>query len=293
MRGPLAPSPSRFALACATFLAGIGRGEAFGSTVAETSERSVGSAAASEPYATPDPGVSPTPSPSEPVPELPLEPEPSPSEPGSLAVGITEPNPNLLWPAGMGSVPPAFALWRDAVGALRPHYYRLQIDWAKLQPDAGVRPDLDRYHPGCLRDRFPCAEWRGLREQLRALAARQAQGGWEGVVSISGTPAWAARPAGGCERDGATAYNRAPRTDALDDYGRLVEEIIAAAQDAGAQLRWWNAWNEPNHPYFISQQRLVCDPASPSESVVVYLELHAAARGGARTRPGRAAAHAR
>ncbi len=271
------------ALVAAAFGSDAVPAEAFGSRTSTVSEASAAVPQASspesglpEPHGTPDPGAAPTPAPSDPVGDLPRDPEPSPSEHGSLAVGVTEPNPNLMWPGGTGVVPPAFAPWRDAVGALRPHYYRLQVDWSKLQPDAGVPPDFDGSRPGCMRDLLPCGPWQGLRVQLQALAARQSQGGWEAVVSISGTPAWAARSAGGCEQEATNSYSRAPRTDALADYARLVEQIIATAQDEGAELRWWNAWNEPNHPYFLSPQRLTCDPASSTESVSTYVNLHAA-----------------
>ena len=48
-----------------------------------------------------------------------------------------------------------------------------------------------------MRAERPCAGWAGVREQLRALAARQRDGGWDGMVVITGTPDWAAQPAGG------------------------------------------------------------------------------------------------
>ena len=49
--------------------------------------------------------------------------------------------------------------------------------------------------------------------------------------------------------------------------------MLAAAEQEGADLRFWSAWNEPNHPAFVSPQRAACDPASPSLAPAVYAEL--------------------
>jgi hypothetical protein len=224
-----------------------------------------------EPGVTPDPGE--TPEPGEPPTPTP---DPGPVSGGELVVGFTEPNPNLVWPAGAKDIAAPFDHWRDEIGAIRPAFYRLQLDWAQLEPDPAAPLVLDRAHSGCLRDRLPCAAWQGLREQLEALAARQAQGGWEAVVTISGTPEWAAEPPAGCERADAGPRARAPRADALVHYRALVTVVLALAAAAGAELRWWNAWNEPNHPYFLSPQRAECEVASPSVSVAAYMRLHAA-----------------
>ena len=54
-----------------------------------------------------------------------------------------------------------------------------------------------------MRDKQPCAPYGGLRDQLRALAARQREdpAAWQALVVFTGTPEWAARPARGCERE--------------------------------------------------------------------------------------------
>ena len=222
---------------------------------------------AAAPLPAPPSGRAPAP----PAPEVAPPPAGSPLGPG-LAVGITEPNPNFLWPAPQ-TVPEPFGRWRDALARIRPDAYRLVVEWRIVQPDAGRPADLDVPNGGCLRDRLPCAGWLGVRDQLRALAARQRDGGWDGMVVITGTPPWAAEAASGCERPGTETRSRIPRADALPAYRRLVADLLGAAAQAGAQVSAWSPWNEPNHPYFLAPQRATCDPASPSLAPARYAEL--------------------
>jgi len=56
-------------------------------------------------------------------------------------------------------------------------------------------------------------------------------------------------------------------------YRKLVGDVIALGGEVGVDLRYWSAWNEPNHPFFISPQRAACDAASPSLAVKRYAEL--------------------
>ena len=171
-------------------------------------------------------------------------------------------------------MPPPFARWRDALEKMHPALYRLVVYWPAIQPTAGAPADLNAINGGCLRDKQPCAGYRGLRDQLRALAARQAEGGWEGFVVIAGTPEWAARPPSGCERSRIGPTNRMPRSDALPAYAKLVERILKAAKQEGATLRYWAPWNEPNHPYSSSPQRAApCGAAQPSVSAGPYIEV--------------------
>jgi hypothetical protein len=137
-----------------------------------------------------------------------------------------------------------------------------------------------------MREIGPCAPFAGIRDQLRALAARQREGGWEGMVVITGTPPWAARPPSGCERRRIGPTNRMPRTDALGAYRTLVTSILAAARAEGATLRYWAPWNEPNHPYSSSPQRASCSGAAPSVSVGPYVEVADALRTALRRAPG-------
>ena len=171
-------------------------------------------------------------------------------------------------------MPPPFARWRDALEKMHPALYRLVVYWPAIQPSAGAPADLNAINGGCLRDKQPCAGYRGLRDQLRALAARQAEGGWEGFVVITGTPEWAARPPSGCERSRIGPTNRMPRSDVLPAYAKLVRDILKAAKEEGATLRYWAPWNEPNHPYSSSPQRAApCGAAQPSVSAAPYIEV--------------------
>ena len=136
----------------------------------------------------------------------------------------------------------------------------------------------------------PCGAYLSLRDQLGALAARQKEGGWVTLVVLHGTPEWAARPAGGCERDETQPRSRPARD--MADYGRFVGAVLAEARSVGAELRYWSPWNEPNHPYFISPQRQECDRSARSAAVEPYVGMARALAGGAGRGAGRAAARA-
>src|ERR1700761_2607325 len=143
----------------------------------------------------PTPGASPRPTATPTPPPLPL-----PAAGKGLAVGITEYNPNLVASPANRQLPAPWGRWRDALGAIRPAYYRLLVDWAAIQPTAGVPPDLSQYQGGCSRTEAPCLPYSGITEQLQALASRQREGGWQTEVVILDTPRWAASPPGGCEK---------------------------------------------------------------------------------------------
>jgi hypothetical protein len=169
---------------------------------------------------------------------------------------------------------------------VHPSYYRLVLDWAKLQPSAAAPPNLDEPQTGCMRDKPPCAPWHGVRDQLRALASRQRQGGWQALVVITDTPAWAAAPPSGC-RAGAIGTVGAPvRAAALPAYRALVTTVLAAARQAGAQLRWWTPWNEPNLAYFLAPQRSACDATAPARSPGAYVPLARALQRALAAAPG-------
>ena len=195
-----------------------------------------------------------------------------------LAVGISEANPHLFDP---GSTAPGFTAYRDELLALRPDYYRLFVDWSKLQPAAATPADLAARQDGCLRGIAPCAAYDGVRAQLRALAAAQrARGGLELVLVVYGVPEWAARPAAACERTSPVTEPRSrPITTAgLDGYEALLRGLVAETRSAGVALRFLAPFNEPNHPFFISPQREPaadgsCASTTRSLSPAVYTTL--------------------
>lgn len=225
-----------------------------------------------ESAAAPVPTPTPTPTPTA-APAPAATPAPVPAAGPGLAVGVTEPNPNLVAAPGQFAVPEPWAHWRDALGTIHPSFYRLVIDWASIQPTAAAPADLGTYNAGCMRALQPCLAWTGVRDQLRALASRQREGGWQGLAVITGTPDWAAAPPSGCERPSAKPHSRPPRADALPAYQKLVTDVLAVAAQEGADLRFWSAWNEPNHPAFISPQRGECNRKSPTSSAAPYADM--------------------
>jgi hypothetical protein len=56
-------------------------------------------------------------------------------------------------------------------------------------------------------------------------------------------------------------------------YRQLVKDVIALGAKVGVDLRYWSAWNEPNHPFFISPQRATCSTAAKPLAVTRYAEL--------------------
>jgi hypothetical protein len=235
------------------------------------------------PTATPTPEATATATPS-PKPKPPALADMLETRGRHLAVGISEQNPNFI-SSSLG-IPQPFARWRDALARMKPALYRLVIYWPSLQPSANAPADLAGLNAGCVRDKTPCAGYEGIRDQLRALATRQAKGEAEGFAMITGTPEWAARPPSGCERSRIGPTNRMPRADALNAYKALVRNIVALARKEGATLRYWAPWNEPNHPYSSSPQRAYCSGSAPNVSVGPYVEVVNALREALAEAPG-------
>jgi hypothetical protein len=192
----------------------------------------------------------------------------------SLAVGITEPNPYLFAPDDVLPVAEPFRRWRDELVRMKPELYRLVIVWDMLQPDPAAPSDLAKLDLGCMRDKQPCAPYATVQDQLRALAARQREGGWQSLVVFTSPPPWAAAPRVGCQAD-EEGYG-APRD--LKAYRALIAAVLDLADAVGARIDYLTPWNEPNHPYFISPQRKACDPLSPSRAIRPYARLARAAR---------------
>jgi hypothetical protein len=172
---------------------------------------------------------------------------------------------------------------------MRPTYYRLAVDWPGVASPDGTQFDFAKPNAGCMRDIPPCASYNGVRDQLHALAAAQkAAGGerWQVLVVPFGTPEQLAAPATGCERGGTEARSRPPTAAGLARYEDLVVRLIEEARDLGVELRWWSAWNEPNHPFFISPQRTSCSASAPSAAVPAYAEIARALKRALERAPG-------
>ena len=219
-----------------------------------------------EPRVAAPPTPSPTPTPA------PLD---EPAAGPSLALGVTEQNPNLLVPLAPAASAQPWTRWRNALTRVDPAVYRLLVVWYEVQPGPDAPPNLAIPQTGCMRERPPCAEFAGVRDQLKALAARQREGGWEGLLSITGTPEWAAGPASGCPGSRQTG---GPRADTLPAYRALLAAVFATAEEVGASLKYVSPWNEPNHPYFLSPQRASCDAAAEPRAVAPYARLVRAAQ---------------
>jgi hypothetical protein len=174
---------------------------------------------------------------------------------------------------------------RARLTALHPSYVRLLIDWAALQPDQRGAPALQARVDGCARRTQPCTGYDGIAAELAAIAARQraaraaGTSGYEVVLDVFGTPAWAARGPAGCELPGTQAFSRPITPAGLDGYRALIRSLLALGAREGVQLSWWSPWNEPNNPQFLSPQRGSCATSSPSLAAAQYAQLAQAMAG--------------
>jgi hypothetical protein len=214
------------------------------------------------PTATSTPTATPTP--------VPLD---APTRGPSLAVGITEPNTNLVAPPPNVALPPVWAHWRDELARIRPAVYRIFIPWSGMQPRPAARPNLAVPNAGCSRDKGPCAPFTVPQDQFRALAWRH----WTGMLVFSGMPPWAAADTQGCRR-GSGPGAAGPRVAALPAFRRMIADVLALARAEGADIRYVTPWNEPNHPFSLAPQRAVCDPGAPSLATRAYARLARAAK---------------
>jgi hypothetical protein len=118
-----------------------------------------------------------------------------------------------------------------------------------------------------------------MREQLRAIAAQQraaqAEGrtGYEVVLDVFGTPAWAARPPSGCELADTQPFARPISAAGIAGYRALIGSLQALGVREGVALTWWAPWNEPNDPVFLSPQRASCGPGAALLAAAVYAQL--------------------
>jgi hypothetical protein len=207
----------------------------------------------------------------------------APPPPAALgpAFGLTEDNADLLWspawPTPSGGA--AFASARERLTALHPSYTRLLVDWAALQPSATSPPALEGPIDGCARATAPCGVYRGLADELAAIASQQRAAQAEGradfqvVLDVFGVPSWAAVAPFGCELAGSRPFSRPISAAGLAGYRELVRSLLELGAREGVQLSWWSPWNEPNNPQFLSPQRKSCSTGSPSLAPAVYAQL--------------------
>lgn len=194
-----------------------------------------------------------------------------------LGIGLTEFNANLL---AHGSVPAAFAPWRDRVEALQPRWVRIVVRWDMAAPGPGAAPTFTHPEDGCVRGLPPCAPFEGVRALLQAVASQQRAhpGRWNLLLVLTYAPSWAATGPHGCERPHTDPRARAVDTESLPGYRNLVRALLAEARVDGARVGALSPWNEPNHPSFISPQRAQCSGHAPLLSPAVYAGLARAAR---------------
>jgi hypothetical protein len=208
---------------------------------------------------------------------------PASATPRGPAFGLTEDNPNLLWsPSGAHQPPAPFQGAAAELRALHPTYLRLLIDWAALQPKPDSPPMLEAPGDGCAREVGPCGAYKGIRDELAAIASEQraqrAAGGdgFHVLIDIFGTPQWAALEPSGCEPVGTTSFSRPLRPGAISSYRALIGSLLELAASQGVALEWWSPWNEPNDASFISPQRAVCTAGSEPLAPAEYAQLASA-----------------
>ncbi len=184
-----------------------------------------------------------------------------------LQLGLTESDARLLDASRTRSP-------GTLVAALKPRYVRVLVDWNRIQPRRGHRPNWDAPAGGCPA-RSPRCKSSGLRGLLQAIRARaQADGGWKVLVVPYFTPRWAAVPKRGCERRGTTAKARMPR---ISHYRKFLRQVQALGDKLDVDLDYWTPWNEPNHPGFLNPQRRVCNRSSRPLAPALYARLARAA----------------
>jgi hypothetical protein len=207
-----------------------------------------------------------------------------PSPPSAPAFGLTEDNADLLWSPGATQAPGgvSFRAARRALTALHPRYLRLLVDWAALQPERARAPELEAMASGCARAVGPCGAYAGIRTEFESIASQQraaraeGQAGFQVVIDIFGTPAWAADAPSGCELADTRPFSRPVTPAGIAAYRTLIRSLLVLGAHEGVALEWWSPWNEPNDPVFVSPQRASCAVESLAISPNVYAQLAAA-----------------
>jgi hypothetical protein len=197
------------------------------------------------------------------------------------AFGLTEDNAELLSSPTASSTPvaPRLRLARERLTALHPSYLRLLVDWAALQPSASRAATLESFTSGCARTIGPCTAYRGIAQELAAIASQQrvakahGEASFEVVLDVFGVPAWAAGEPSDCELPDTQPFARPITPAGLAGYRQLIRALLALGAREGVELSWWSPWNEPNNPQFLSPQRETCAAAAPSHAPAIYAQL--------------------
>jgi hypothetical protein len=144
---------------------------------------------------------------------------------------------------------------------------RVTVDWAAVAPV--VKPHgFDQQDPAS-----PYYAWASIDALVRALSAR----GLAIVIEINGAPAWAEgtrRPPSsdaGTWRPSAQAFGRFARAVALRYSGHYPDPLHPGHRLP--RVRFWEAWNEPNLPEYLTPQWVEHDGHYIAESPIIYRSL--------------------
>ena len=144
------------------------------------------------------------------------------------------------------------AMIREIDRGLGATWVRLTAHWSVLEPQQGA------YAPAEL-------------ERLDALVAGLHEAGVKVMLTVVSVPAWAQdqsfweQPPAGFAKGAQGFY--APRSDAMDDFGRLAEFL---AHRYRSRIQALECWNEPNLWAYLYPQRVANDPYSGAR---VYLRM--------------------
>ena len=150
------------------------------------------------------------------------------------------------------------------------------------------KPNFEIPQTGCLRDIPPCASFGGPARAARgARRAARSRGGWQALMVVAGTPG-VGGPSGLRLRAAAdhAALARAALRRARRRTSAFIGEVLELARRVGADLRYWSPWNEPNHPYSLSPQRVRCRADAKAVAPARYAQLAGAMRQALDKAPG-------
>ena len=145
-----------------------------------------------------------------------------------------------------------------------------------------------------MRDKPPCGAYLGLRDQLRALAARQKEGGWDGARRAHRDARSGRRgPPGGLRARRDTSRARARRAPTMADYGRFVGRVLAEARAAGASCATGARGTSPTTRSSSRRSGRSATRSAPSAAIAPYVAMARALKAALDARAGRPGARAR